>query len=605
MEVTKKNFKEILPEVEDAIKSAAFVTIDGEFTGLSNGLITTPYDTPAQYYTKIRNGAMDFLLIQFGLCAFKYDKKTKKYTHQAYNFYIFPKPPHSSSPDTRFLCQSSSMDFLINNGFDFNKLFRDGIPYLNKKSHEEQEARLKIVQEQRVLSNSPARGKILIPPELAGIVHDTCADIERFLLDNNTESNELECPRLNGFVRKLIYQEIYAKFPNENLILDTKILPDKTYVLVARKGQSKAQFEVERCQRELKELEDAIGFSSVISLLTKYSSCLVGHNMLLDLCHIVNRFCFDLPEDYVSFKSALHCIFPQVIDTKHLCAQSPLRDIITNSALCPLLETVQKEPFTPIPCEAGLPGRGYSISNEKSHEAGYDAYITGLVFLSLSHYLQSHPPGGGEGGGGTSPIPHSSLLDPYRNKLHLMRLTHYPYVDLTGIEPTPDLSHVFVVTFPSTWKSINIADLFSSYGPVNISWISDKAAFVALHKKGEKNRVIKDLIQKKKTTGEFNQRTEYLVRTFTEYTEPKANNQRQSKDKSVPPSQHSKRKRTSSNNSDVAVNKKLPGCGSGPSPSSIQDSAISSQNGNHGNLAPAVLLILVLCVALIVLFLKF
>uniref|UniRef100_A0A8D8RCG3 Poly(A)-specific ribonuclease PARN n=1 Tax=Cacopsylla melanoneura TaxID=428564 RepID=A0A8D8RCG3_9HEMI len=569
MEVTKQNFKEILPEVEEAIKSAEFVTIDGEFTGLSNGLITTPYDTPTQYYNKIRNGAMDFLLIQFGLCAFKYDKMTKKYTHQAYNFYIFPKPPHSSSPDTRFLCQSSSIDFLINNGFDFNKLFRDGIPYLNKKSHGEQEARLKIVQEQRAQSNSPSRGKILIPPELAGVVHDTCADIERFLFDNTTESNELECPRLNGFVRKLIYQEIYAKFPNENLILDTKILPDKTYVLVARKGQSKAQFEEERCQREQKELEDAIGFSSVISLLTKHSPCLVGHNMLLDLCHLVNRFCFDLPEDYVSFKSALHCIFPQIVDTKHLCAQSPLREIITNSALSPLLETVQKEPFTKIPCKAGLPGRGYSISNEKYHEAGYDAYITGLVFLSLSHYLQSHPPGGGGGGGETSPsLPLSPLPDQYRNKLHLMRLTHYPYVDLKGTEPTPDLSHVFVVNFPATWKSNNIADLFSSYGPVNISWISDKAAFVALHKKGEKNRVIKDLIRKKKNTGDLNQRTEYLVRTYAEYTEPK--------DKSTaPPSQHSKRKRTSSNNSDVTVNKKLPG--GGPSSSTIQD--VSSQNG--------------------------
>jgi hypothetical protein len=31
--------------------------------------------------------------------------------------------------------------------------------------------------------------------------------------------------------------------------------------------------------------------------------------LVLDLCRIVNWFCFELPEDYVSFKSALHCIF--------------------------------------------------------------------------------------------------------------------------------------------------------------------------------------------------------------------------------------------------------------------------------------------------------
>jgi hypothetical protein len=30
----------------------------------------------------------------------------------------------------RFLCQTSSLDFLIGQGFDFNKLIRDGVSYL-------------------------------------------------------------------------------------------------------------------------------------------------------------------------------------------------------------------------------------------------------------------------------------------------------------------------------------------------------------------------------------------------------------------------------------------------------------------------------------------
>lgn len=30
---------------------------------------------------------------------------------------------------------------------------------------------------------------------------------------------------------------------------------------------------------------------------------------------------------------------------------------------------------------------GYHLNDEKSHEAGYDAFITGVVFLSMSHYL--------------------------------------------------------------------------------------------------------------------------------------------------------------------------------------------------------------------------
>lgn len=31
------------------------------------------------------------------------------------------------APDCRFLCQSSSMEFLSNHNFDFNKLFKHGI----------------------------------------------------------------------------------------------------------------------------------------------------------------------------------------------------------------------------------------------------------------------------------------------------------------------------------------------------------------------------------------------------------------------------------------------------------------------------------------------
>lgn len=34
-----------------------------------------------------------------------------------------------------------------------------------------------------------------------------------------------------------------------------------------------------------------------------------------------------------------------------------------------------------------IEGRNYSISAERNHEAGYDAYITGMCFITLSNYL--------------------------------------------------------------------------------------------------------------------------------------------------------------------------------------------------------------------------
>ena len=40
------------------------------------------------------------------------------------------RPFGRGAPDRRFLSQTSSIDFLIGQGFDFNKLFKEGVPYL-------------------------------------------------------------------------------------------------------------------------------------------------------------------------------------------------------------------------------------------------------------------------------------------------------------------------------------------------------------------------------------------------------------------------------------------------------------------------------------------
>lgn len=74
------DFKEVLPEIEEAIKQCAFIAIDTEFTGLTSGLGSSvnPFDTPAEYYYKLRNGSLDFLIVQFGLATFIYNEEEKK-----------------------------------------------------------------------------------------------------------------------------------------------------------------------------------------------------------------------------------------------------------------------------------------------------------------------------------------------------------------------------------------------------------------------------------------------------------------------------------------------------------------------------------------------
>ena len=75
------------------VDNADFISIDGEFTGLHNEESkNSALDTPAERYAKTRKSVNKFLLVQFGLCTFRYDKKKKKYTNQAFNFYVWPRP---------------------------------------------------------------------------------------------------------------------------------------------------------------------------------------------------------------------------------------------------------------------------------------------------------------------------------------------------------------------------------------------------------------------------------------------------------------------------------------------------------------------------------
>lgn len=118
------DFKETLPQVNASIDKADFLVIDAEFTGIINGRDVLIFDTPEEYYLRLLNGSTQFLLIQFGLCAFYYDEEKKMYMNDAYNFYLFPRG-HPGA-EKIFMCQSSSLDFLAAQGFDFNKVIREG-----------------------------------------------------------------------------------------------------------------------------------------------------------------------------------------------------------------------------------------------------------------------------------------------------------------------------------------------------------------------------------------------------------------------------------------------------------------------------------------------
>ncbi|XP_054281935.1 poly(A)-specific ribonuclease PARN-like [Macrosteles quadrilineatus] len=488
MDVTRDNFRKVLPEIEETINRCVFMAIDGEFTGLSSGLeeALSPFDTPAEYYHKTKANSMDFLFIQFGLVAFMYNKEDKKYTNRAYNFYMFPKPMSRQAPDCRFMCQTSSIDFLASHGFDFNKLFRQGIPYLNKRDETAMRTKLEEVREKRK-SFSVDRNNSFVecPPEHRDEVKNAVNLIVDFL-STKQGGQELVLPQTTAFIRKLVYQEIHKRYSTDEMHVETK-----NGVMVVKHPlteEQKAEEEKKKMEEEEASIDDAVGFSTVIKLISQSRKLIVGHNMLLDLCHMIHRFCEPLPDSYLEFKEILHSVFPYILDTKFMCATRPLCDKVPSSVLSHLLTTVSEPPFTLLTVEPEGE-HAYSRLDQKEHEAGFDAYITGTIAIALSNYLARHKKNKSDMKLPSADAPH---LKDVINRLFMMKVSDC-FIDLERDDPEPKRDAVFHVTFPEQWKLTDLSNLFSPYGGVYVSWINSRSAYCSLSDKSQALKVLNSL----------------------------------------------------------------------------------------------------------------
>ncbi|MGH0114755.1 UNVERIFIED_CONTAM: hypothetical protein FKN15_046550 [Acipenser sinensis] len=84
----------------------------------------------------------------------------------------------------------------------------------------------------------------------------------------------------------------------------------------------------------------------------------VGHNMLLDVMHTIHQFYCPLPEE-----------------------------LILNTPLAELEKRLKEAPFKSPKVDSAEGFLSYNTASEQLHEAGYDAYITGLCFISMANFL--------------------------------------------------------------------------------------------------------------------------------------------------------------------------------------------------------------------------
>uniref|UniRef100_A0A667WWX0 Poly(A)-specific ribonuclease PARN n=1 Tax=Myripristis murdjan TaxID=586833 RepID=A0A667WWX0_9TELE len=478
MEVTRKNYKDCLNVVYSAIEEADFLAIDGEFSGISDGpnvsALTNGLDTPEERYMKLKKHSMDFLLFQFGLCTFKYDQAESKYIMKSFNFYIFPKPFNRTSPDIKFICQSSSIDFLASQGFDFNKVFCHGIPYLNQ----EEEAQLREQTEERRNQQangagtpsyiSPSsKGSAHVPEEHKDFINKVVEKVEALFM-NSEKTVDLE--PCTGFQRKLIYQTLNWKFPKGLHVETMETEKKERYIQISKVDEE------ERKRREQQKLEREQVRANIQARC--FQMCLCVHKNITPKESIINM---------------THFLYPPALGGPYCWLLILEKQLKESPFKAPQVETAE-----------GFPS--YDTAQEHLHEAGYDAYITGLCFISMANYLGSFL---------TPPKAHisarSKLIEPFFNKLFLMRIIDIPYLNITGPDLQPKRDHVLYVTFPKEWKTSDLYQLFSAFGNIQVSWIDDTSAFVSLSQT--------DQVQIAMNTSRYAE--SYKIQTYAEYLQGK------------------------------------------------------------------------------------
>ncbi|KAK5669258.1 hypothetical protein QVD99_003666 [Batrachochytrium dendrobatidis] len=461
MEVVQSNFEEVLDSVREAIENADFIAVDTEFTGL--GLTPNErlslLDTPQERYLKHRSAARLFEPIQIGLAAFKWDAEQGVYMSKPFNFNIYPRTGNKFfGLDRTFCVQISSLEFLEGNGFDFNKWIREGIPFVSIT----EEAAIR-----KKLETINTESDIVIDEKNTEYVKDFIESVQKWLCETTDESYSISTS--NSFHKRLIHQEIKKQFPGQVSTESTKSGVNLKRLQANQKDSSHA----ESRQALLKaELDLLVGFRKVIDIMVAAQKPIVGHNMSLDLFHIIHRFIQPLPDTWEEYKDIVNRNFPSVFDTKFMAISNKnLQTAIINTTLGNLYDSILKEPFDAPSIKLAMGFDSYANDVRELHKAGFDAYISGVSFLKMLGLVDSLP-------ASTSINWTSDFSLHCKNKLYIM-YSDIPFLNLSGIEEIPDRSNVFYLSeFLPTWKTRDILNKFKEFGGITVKWINDTSCLI-------------------------------------------------------------------------------------------------------------------------------
>ncbi|KAF1751819.1 hypothetical protein GCK72_018373 [Caenorhabditis remanei] len=388
--IKDSNFLELAPKIRKTLLHSDFIAIDFEFLGLDSSAISL-HDTAEARYRILRENVVKYRPCQLGLSFFK---QTDNLGYKA-DSYSIPLLQRFGDVDTKV--SFSSLRFLLNNKFDLNQVITDGVEFCRRAEIRKFEIALR-----KGTATSYISKDIQLQIELLKVMlHEKCYRVELEKITNST-IEPMQDPNLkvahnkpvslkvpSGFSSVEICMVIHEltnafpqfvfKFNSQNSTLNVAMLPEKM-TETENKNQTRL-----RCSESFE------GISAILEAAMMMRKVIVGHNSLLDAMYLYHYFFAPLPQNYNAFKRQFHGLFPKIIDTK-LIAQS-LR--IELPGVGDSLEKLgdyfgtEKSNKTVPPELRGYIGPWMNPLDDDSenvyHNAGFDSYITGEVFLKLAH----------------------------------------------------------------------------------------------------------------------------------------------------------------------------------------------------------------------------
>lgn len=222
------------------------------------------------------------------------------------------------------------------------------------------------------------------------VIYETLGELLNNWTPNAVENETLNLPdiyeKLKGnyelqyFVQKHFrsrYKYLWAEIIDKQFIIRKISLQE--FVLLSKQ---------QNLEEEL--VDSLLGFTKVFRLLVSLKKPLVGHNLLSDLLLMYDNFYEPLPESYGMFKKNIHALFPDIFDTKVVYIEIkklliPEEKQVSDRGLGSLFEYFKDGLGRHLVLNSPAIEAANKESYGKYHEAGWDSFCTGYIFVRLAY----------------------------------------------------------------------------------------------------------------------------------------------------------------------------------------------------------------------------